>query len=183
MDKSSPINLHKRKVPIILVGLLLLFQGMFVFALFPGVVVADFLVRPEAHVRMFFPEGGGLVLPQVELFSRNTLDILFHFVDGTVITIAGRVVVSIVFSFLAVPLLLTALLFLATWRYAWVFAVFLQALQLAMALVIYFNYHHPYLYLVMAYSIFMVFYLNQYEVQVTFRAVKPRVEESHVAGG
>ena len=160
-----------RKAPILLVGLLLVLQALFLFAVFPTVIVIDFLIRPEAHMIMFFPEGGGFVTPQVEVESPQTLDILFHFPDAT-ITIPGKEVVSVVFSFLALPVLLIGLLFMASRRVAWVLALFMQALILSLAMVGYFNFRHPYVYLVMGYSIFMVFYLNHYEIQASFRTLR-----------
>ena len=175
MLAATPSSLptpSRRKPPVIVVGVLLLLHAIFLFAVFPTVVVIDFLIRPEAHMVMFFPETGGFVTPQVELESLQTLDILFHFPDATV-TIPGNIVASVVFASLALPMLITGLLFLGLWRMAWPIALFLQALALALALVIYFNFRHPYVYLVMLFSIFMVFYLNHYEIQTTFRTPNP----------
>ena len=84
----------------------------------------------------------------------------------------GEEVASVVFSFLALPVLIIGLLFLASRRIAWVLALFMQALILSLAMVGYFSFRHPYVYLVMGYSIFMVFYLNHYEIQASFRTLR-----------
>lgn len=165
MNMASP---RPSKTPILLVGLLLIGQALFLFAVFPTVIVIDFLIRPEAHMAMFFPESGGFVMPQVEVESPQSLDILFHFPEAT-ITIPGNEVASLAFSSLALPMLLIGLIFLGGRRFAWVLAVFMQALILSLTLVGYFAFRHPYIYIVMVYSIFMVFYLNHYEIQASFR--------------
>jgi hypothetical protein len=163
-----PASSSRRKPAVVVVGVLLLCQALFLFALFPTVLTVDFLIRPEAHMSMFFPDTGGFVMPQVEVESLQTLDILFHFPDATV-TVPGQIVGSVVFSFLALPVLVVGLLFLAGWRPSWGLALFFQALILSLALAAYFNYHHPYVYLVMGFSIFLVFYLNHYEIQASYR--------------
>ena len=47
-------------------------------------------------------------------------------------------------------------------------AVFLQALFLSLALILYFNLYNPYVYVVMLYSSYLVFYLNHHEVKIAF---------------
>ena len=66
------------------------------------------------------------------------------------------------------PLLLVGVLFLAPWRPAWVGAVLLQALALALALLIYFRFRPVYVYPIMLYGIVMVLYLNHFEVREAF---------------
>jgi hypothetical protein len=167
----SPKPPRRRKAPVILAGVLLLLQAVFLFFLFPGVVTVDFLLRPEAHVAMFFDDAGRLRLPEVQMNDWREMDILFQFPDESV-AISGEVFSSAFFSLLSGLFLLIGIAFLANWRSAWFFAVFLQAVLLSMALLAYFNYNHPYVYLVMSFGIFMVFYLNQYEIQVAFQTLR-----------
>ncbi|MEW5872538.1 MAG: hypothetical protein AB1894_24975 [Chloroflexota bacterium] len=159
-----------RKASVTLVGLLLLLQAFFLFAIFPTLVVINFVQRPEAHLVMFIQDGK-FILPRVEVESTQTLDILFYFPDAT-IAIPGRIVTAIPFSWLAPAVLLVSLFFLGTWRPAWALALLLQVALMVLSLAIYFYFRHPYVYLVMAYSIFMVFYLNHYEIQVAFQSLR-----------
>ena len=163
--QSSP---RKRKAPVTLVGILLLLQAVFLFALFPALVVINFIQRPEAHLVMFFTPDKHFILPRVELESPDTLDILFHFPHDTV-SVPGKIVTGLVFFWLSTPALLAGFLFLSGWRHAWSLSLLVQVVLLGLSLIIYFKFRHPYVYLVMLYSIFMVFYLNHYEIQQTFR--------------
>jgi hypothetical protein len=54
------------------------------------------------------------------------------------------------------------------WRQAWLQAMLLQALCLALALILYYWQKPGFVYLLMAFSIFMVLYLNYYEVRAAF---------------
>jgi hypothetical protein len=160
-----------RRGPVLLAGILLLLQGLFLFVLFPAQVVINFVQRPEAHLSMFFPEGGGFILPRVEMESLKTLDILFHFPNAT-IPMPGPVVTGMLFMWLSAPVFLVGLVFLTGWRPAWALAVLVQALLLVAALVIHFIYDPLYIYLVMTTCIFMVFYLNRYDIQVAYSALR-----------
>jgi lysylphosphatidylglycerol synthetase-like protein (DUF2156 family) len=84
---------------------------------------------------------------------------------------------GLVFTFLAPLALWASAGFLRRWRNAWLNAMLLQGLCLAMALAIYFSHGRlVYVYLAMAYAVFMVIYLNHYEVQEAFRT-RPVPEE------
>jgi hypothetical protein len=84
---------------------------------------------------------------------------------------------GLVFIFLAPLALWASLGFLRRWRNAWLNAMLLQGLCLMMALAIYFGHGKPgYAYVVMGYCVFMVIYLNHYEVQEVFRT-RPALEE------
>jgi hypothetical protein len=86
---------------------------------------------------------------------------------------------GLVFTFLAPLALWASAGFLRRWRSAWLNAMLLQGLCLGMALAIYFSHGKPvYAYVVMAYAVFMVVYLNHYEVQEAFRTRPVPEEES-----
>jgi hypothetical protein len=164
-----------RRGPVLLAGMFLLLQGFFLFFLFPTQVVINFVQRPEAHLNMFFPTGGGFILPRVEMESLETLNILFRFPNAT-IPMPGPVVTGMLFLWLSAPVLLVGLVFLTGWRPAWVIAMLVQALLLVVALVIHFIYDPLYIYLVMATCIFIVFYLNRYDIQVAYSALRAKSE-------
>jgi hypothetical protein len=63
---------------------------------------------------------------------------------------------------------MTAIGFWRMWRQAWLQAMLLQALCLALALILYYWQKPGFVYLLMAFSIFMVLYLNYYEVRAAF---------------
>jgi hypothetical protein len=84
---------------------------------------------------------------------------------------------ALVFTFLAPLALWASVGFLRRWRSAWLNAMLLQGLCLMIALAVYFSENKPaYGYVVMAYSVYMVIYLNHYQVQEAFRT-KPALEE------
>lgn len=68
--------------------------------------------------------------------------------------------------------LVAAVGFLSLWPVAWLLAMGLQGLSLAVALALYFYLSEEpgYLYAVMAYFILMVFYLNSHGVRTAFQA-------------
>lgn len=63
---------------------------------------------------------------------------------------------------------MTAVGFWRMWRQAWLQAMLLQALCLALSLILYYWQKPAFVYLLMAFSIFMVLYLNYYEVRAAF---------------
>ncbi len=79
---------------------------------------------------------------------------------------------SVGFLLLAPLAFAAAVGFLLLWPAAWLVAMLLQGLSLTVALAIYAYLPDPpnYLYAGMAYSIFMVFYLNSHGVRAAFRA-------------
>jgi hypothetical protein len=159
---------ERRKWPVTAVGLLLLLQAVFLLSIFPALVVLELLyLPPEAFEQLFAPQGG-LVPILVEFVGLPDLDLALHFASVTT-PIPDRVLASAVFSSLSLMALLTGVAFLSQWRRAWMLAVFLQALLLALALVAYYYLRHAYIYLVMLFSVYLVFYLNHYEVRIAFQ--------------
>lgn len=81
----------------------------------------------------------------------------------------AAVLTGFVFSLLATLSLAAAAGFLRVARGAWLLAVLVQGLNLALALVLYFEGRPAYVYLMMVYGILMVLYLHQADVQAAFR--------------
>jgi hypothetical protein len=77
-------------------------------------------------------------------------------------------VVGLMLACLACLAGLTAVGFWRMWGQAWLQAMLLQALCLLLALILYFWQKPGFVYLLMAFSIFMVLYLNYYEVRAAF---------------
>jgi hypothetical protein len=79
-------------------------------------------------------------------------------------------VAALVFAFLAPFALWASIGFLRRWRNAWLNAMLLQGLCLLMALTLYISQEKPaFAYVVMAFSVYLVIYLNHYEVKEAFR--------------
>jgi hypothetical protein len=72
--------------------------------------------------------------------------------------------------------LLAAIAFFRVWTSGWLLAVLVQGFSLSVAIVLYFLEKHFYIYLIMAFGIFMVLYLNHPEVLISFKT-KPAVKE------
>jgi len=94
--------------------------------------------------------------------------------------VVNKVLMSIIFIPLSLLAILTAIGFLRLWRNAWTNAMLLQGFTLLIALIRYFTGRPFYVYVLMLYSIFMVLYLNYYEVQMAFRS-KPVIENREEA--
>jgi hypothetical protein len=77
--------------------------------------------------------------------------------------------VGSLFALLAALALASALGFLRMARGAWLLAVLVQGINLALALALYFGQRPAYVYAMMVYSVFMVLYLHQADVQAAFR--------------
>jgi len=167
-----PRSKHRRKRswPVTVVGILLLLQAVFLVSIFPVLLGYEFYQLPEITFDSLFPESGGIAPLRLEVESLRGLQINIYVADQ-VVHIPLKILTAMVFSFISVAVLLTSIAFLALWRHAWTLAVFLQGLILLASLIIYFYAHHPYIYLVMLFSIFLVFYLNYYEVRITFQVL------------
>jgi hypothetical protein len=90
--------------------------------------------------------------------------------------VLDKILMSIIFIPLSLLAILAAIGFLRLWRNAWTNAMLLQGFTLLIALILYFTGKPFYVYILMLYSIFVVLYLNYYEVQVAFRS-KPVIED------
>lgn len=157
-----------RRWPVTMAGVYLIFQAVLLFLLFPSLIVIHVLQVPELHMSMFRTPDGQWASLWAEIINLTGLEVTLHMGEYT-LAIPSHLLTSMVFLFLALPALLAGLAFIFPWRRAWVSAVLLQAVVLTLALVIYFNLFHPYIYLVMFNAVFMVFILNQYEVQIYFQ--------------
>jgi hypothetical protein len=86
---------------------------------------------------------------------------------------------GIIFLPLSLLSLLAAVGFFRLWRAGWVMAMLVQGLSLLTALVLYFNQQPDYVYMIMLYSIFLVVYLNTFEVQTAFEPIASLEEEEN----
>jgi hypothetical protein len=140
----------KRSWPMTAVGLLLLLQATGLFVLGAIYFATVYLLD--------------LWAPLVAL---STEELLFGVVN--------KVIMSIIFIPLSLLAILAAIGFLRLWRNAWMNAMLLQGLTLLIALILYFTGKPFYVYILMLYGIFMVLYLNYYDVQIASQP-KPVIE-------
>lgn len=89
----------------------------------------------------------------------------------------AEMVLGFVLALLGVLALAAAAGFLRVANGAWLLAVFVQGLNLGVALVLYFESRPTFVYGMMVYGIVMVLYLHQADVQAAFRPDEPRREE------
>lgn len=162
------IGRRKRPWSVTAVGLLLILQGIFLLSIFPVLSGVEIYNLPDARLAWLFSENGGLVPFWVEIVDLSQLNIILNF-STLQVPVPSRVTASMIFSALALPVFITGILILNLWRHAWTLAILFEGVILAGALFVYFNFNHPYVYLVMISGIFMVFYLNYYEVQLAFQ--------------
>lgn len=163
----------KRPWPVSAAGILLIFQAAFLSFLFPILVGGEILKLPDAQLGWLFTPEGRLAPLRVEVVDLSQLHINLIY-DSMAVQVPGRVTTSFAFFVLSIPVFLNAFTLFRLWKHAWTMAIFWEGTILAAALVIYFNFTHPYIYLVMASAIFLVFYLNTYEVQRAFpNNIKP----------
>lgn len=171
---------HRRSRLVIWVGLLLVMQSIFLAALFPVMFGLEVQRLPDISYETLFPERGRLAPFSLDFSVIGGFHIDIHLGDVTM-QVPIKIIAALVFSGLAIPLLITSIVFLANWKHAWMIAVFFQALILTLALVMYFYFRHPYVYLVMLFSIVLVFYLNYFEVRVAYQVI--RVSDGGIANG
>jgi len=79
---------------------------------------------------------------------------------------------GVLYLLLAILALISALGFFRLWLKSWLTAMLLQGLCLIVALIFYFQGRPDYTFSLMAYAVFMVVYLNHYEVREAFHARK-----------
>jgi hypothetical protein len=94
----------------------------------------------------------------------------------------AEVVLGFLFVLLAMLALAAAMGFLRVARGAWLLAVLVQGITLALALLLYFEDRSAYVYLIMLISVVMVLYLHQDDVQAAFRPVTLTPNEAEPAG-
>lgn len=85
---------------------------------------------------------------------------------------------GVAFAVLAALALASAIGFVRVAPGAWLLAVLVQGLNLALALLLYFQARPSYVYVMMVYGVVMVLYLHQADVQAVFR-----VDEAPAEGG
>jgi hypothetical protein len=81
-------------------------------------------------------------------------------------------ILGILYMLLAWLALFSAAGFFRLWLNSWLMAMFLQGLCLIIALLLYFQSRPDYVYGIMIYAVFMVVYLNHYEVRDVFHTRK-----------
>jgi hypothetical protein len=89
----------------------------------------------------------------------------------------AEVVLGFLFVLLAMLALAAAVGFLRVARGAWLLAVLVQGITLALALVLYFEGRPAYVYLIMLVPVVMVLYLHQDDVQAAFHPLAPTEAE------
>ncbi len=93
----------------------------------------------------------------------------FEFTFGKVVVTSQELFyTSLWYAILALPCLLAGELLWWRWRHARTFALMIQIVALAMALALYANRFHSYLYGVMLIGVILVFNLRRYEVKIAF---------------
>lgn len=107
--------------------------------------------------------------PLVGAAYLSWLDLGWEFLPQNVGRDALSIVIGAVFLALGVLAWLTAIGFFRLWAESWLSAIALQGLNLLMAILLYFQEKPFFAYLLMAYGIFMVIYLNYSEVAAAFR--------------
>ncbi len=105
---------------------------------------------------------------EVEPGKWLVLNFVFNFGE-VAISYEHAIYPSLLYMVLALPCALSGALIWRRWRHARSTALLVQILALALALALYANRFHPYLYGVLAVGVVAVFYLNLYEVKVAFR--------------
>ena len=162
----------KRKWPVTAVGLLLLMEALILISIFPVLVIYILSKLPPEQLSLLFPAGGGVAPLYVKFSGLRGFLLTIHFASVRVV-VPANITSSAIFGFFSPILIVTGIVFLKRWRRAWMLAVFLQALFLSLALIFYFNLFHPYVYVVMFYSSYLVFYLNHHDVKIAFPELRP----------
>ncbi len=166
---SKDANLkRKRAWSVTAVGILLIVQAVFMFFIFPVLVADEVNKMPDGELSWLFSENKRLAPFTIEVVDLSQLKFLLDFTSMRVL-IPSEVVTSLAYLILSVPTLIAGILFLHLWKHAWTLAVFLQSVILTIAIYVYFNFKHPYIFLMMVSGVLMVLYLNYYEVQLVFR--------------
>ena len=149
------------------VGILLIVQAIAAALIYPILAIAQVWRTPGLQGRPIAALGDLFSMSRIESLSITQPPLMLSIQDID-IQIQPDLLASEFLVPLAVPLLLVGVLFLLSWRPAWVGAVLLQGVILALALTIYFEYRPVYVYPIMLYGILMVLYLNHFEVREAF---------------
>ena len=150
-----------------MVGILLLLQALAAALLYPVLATLEVWQAPGMRGRPIVPLGDLLSPGRLASLSMAQSPLTLS-IRGASVEIPPAVLAGEFFVLLSVPLLLVGILFLVSWRPAWVGAILLQALTLALALLVYFRHRPLYVYPIMLYGIVMVLYLNHFEVREVF---------------
>ena len=164
IDNPAPI----RKWPVTANGILLLVEALFLIGAV-AVVMSSGVPDLEAGVRALGAavrdDPGGVSLKILRL-PRDAIGLQ---VGDETLFIPEDVVVSTWHLPFVLPALLLGLLFLRLWRPAWAAALLLQALLLGIDLRIYYVWRATWVCLLMIFPIFMIVYLNHYDVRLAFQ--------------
>ncbi len=157
----------KRPWSVTTVGFLLILQAVFLFLLFPVLVGFEVYKMPDAQLSWLIGAQGPVLPDRVEILNLRQLQATLVYPNLRV-PVPGNVITSLAYCSLALPALVTAIFFLRLRKHAWTIAVLWQGVILALSLFIYYNFRHPFVYLAMVSGIFMIFYLNYFEVRQAF---------------
>jgi hypothetical protein len=155
----------KRPIPITIIGLLLLIQAIFMFAL--GIyhfVILSF--GPE--LLSGWLSGQPLVNGEVLTFNRLVTELFSRAYQQQVLSILTESLVLFLLTGLAI---LAGIGFFRMWRFAWLQAMAVQGSGLLLALVLYYIKKPRHIYLLMLSGIFMVVYLNYGDIKSHFQLV------------
>jgi hypothetical protein len=129
-----------------------------------------------ANALLLLAEAGGFAL--MGALHLLPLGVLWPLSEALWNTQRAAVVTGFVFALLAVLALAAAIGFGRVAPGAWLLAVLVQGLNLALALVLYFKGRPDYVYLMMLIGVLMVLYLHQSDVQAAFRPPAANPEEA-----
>jgi len=166
---------RRRTWAVTAVGLLLLFQAIVLAGLSPLLIAVEFSRLPASAWAPLIGDDG---------FQDSDLDRLLALPESTLESLAEEldlermadVATGIVFMPLSVLAIVAVFGFLGLWRSAWTLALLLQGLTLLTALLLYLDRKPWYIYILMLYSIVMVLYLHDGDVQQAFR-IQPVAQE------
>lgn len=156
-----------RRWPVTVAGLYLLLQALILVSIFPVLAAIQIAQQPELSFDALRTPDGRLSHVWVEVINLRPVEISLH-IGAQQLAVTGSVLSSMIFALLAGLVFVCGILFFLPWRGAWALAVSLEAVILTLGLVIYINMHHRYIYLVLINAIFMVFVLNQNDVETFF---------------
>jgi hypothetical protein len=113
-----------------------------------------------------------LLLQTAGLLALAAFDLLASEIMSGALSAGESSLLGALYLLLAILALISALGFFRLWLNSWLTAMLLEGLCLIVALILYFQGRPDYTFGLMAYAVFMVVYLNHYEVRDAFHAHK-----------
>lgn len=159
-----------RPWPVTAIGLLMLLQAAGLFFLGLLHLGAAYLVELGLLDQVL--ERNTELLEKLPIRARALIAPMLGVVNEDVLLSVpqgGLTSLSLLFIALSALAVLGVIGFLRMWRNAWMNAMLVQGLGLLIALTLYFNGRPGYVYLLMLFSVFLVFYLNRQDVQIALR--------------